>query len=78
MAVARAPRCGPLLLVGLAGSGLSSALYAYGLHYTTASHSGLIYTLTPLLVFGLSHVLGYLRLDRRRPSVWGSGWRARR
>jgi len=50
---------------GLAGMALTSALYAQGLHLTTASHSGLLYTLTPLLVFGLSHALGYLRLTRR-------------
>jgi drug/metabolite transporter (DMT)-like permease len=54
-----------LLGVGLLGMTLNSVLYAEGLHRTSASHAGLLYTLTPLLVFGLSHLLGYLRLVRR-------------
>ena len=55
---------GRFVAVGLIGMTLNGALYAYGLHLTTASHSGLIYTLTPLFVFGLSHLLGQLRIDR--------------
>ncbi len=54
-----------VILLGLGGMGLNTALYVYGLHLTTASHSGLIYTLTPLFVFASSHLLGYLRLARR-------------
>src|SRR5215210_2008605 len=53
---------GRLLLVGLGGMALNAVLYAYGLHLTSASHSGLIFTVTPLFVFVLSHILGYLRL----------------
>ena len=51
-----------LLGVGLLGHTLNQILYAVGLSLTTASHSGLIFTLTPLFVFGLSHVLGHVRI----------------
>jgi drug/metabolite transporter (DMT)-like permease len=52
-----------LLTVGLVST-LNQILYAWGLHLTSASHSGLIFTLTPLFVFGVSHVLGQARLRR--------------
>ncbi len=54
-----------LLFVSLCGQALNAVLYAFGLHLTSASHAGLIYTLTPLLVFATSHLAGYLRLTRR-------------
>src|SRR5262249_34411302 len=54
-----------VLGVGLCGLSLNAVLYAEGLHRTTASHSGLIGTVTPLMVFVLSHVLGLLRIRRR-------------
>ncbi len=56
---------GRIVVVGLIGMTLNAVLYAYGLHLTTASHSGLIFTVTPLLVFVTSHVLGLLRLTRK-------------
>ncbi|HZS35162.1 MAG TPA: DMT family transporter [Methylomirabilota bacterium] len=56
---------GPALLAaGLVGFTVNQMLYSWGLHLTSASHSGLIFTLTPLFVFGLSHVLGHARMDR--------------
>ena len=54
----------PFLTVSLAGFALNQVLYFYGLQLTSASHSGLIFMLTPLLVFGMSHVLGQVRVDR--------------
>ena len=38
--------------------------YSWGLHLTTASHSGLIFTITPLFVSGMSQALGHVRLGR--------------
>ncbi len=56
----------PLLLsAGLIGFTLNQILYSWGLHLTTASHSGLIFTVTPLFVFGMSQALGQVRLGRR-------------
>jgi drug/metabolite transporter (DMT)-like permease len=52
-----------ILTVGLVST-LNQILYAWGLHLTSASHSGLIFTLTPLFVFGLSHALGQIRVRR--------------
>jgi drug/metabolite transporter (DMT)-like permease len=55
----------PLLLgVALLGYTLNQVLYTLGLHLSTASHSGLIFALTPLLVYAMSHLLGHLRIDR--------------
>jgi drug/metabolite transporter (DMT)-like permease len=54
-----------LLAVGLIGYTLNQILYSWGLHLTTASHSGLIFTVTPLFVFGASQALGHVRLGRR-------------
>jgi len=53
-----------LVTVGLVGFTLNQILYSWGLHLTTASHSGLIFTLTPLVVFGLSQALGQVRMRR--------------
>lgn len=53
-----------LLSVGLVGLTLNQILYSWGLHLTTASHSGLIFTVTPLFVFGLSQALGQVRVRR--------------
>jgi drug/metabolite transporter (DMT)-like permease len=53
-----------VLPVGLIGFTLNQILYSWGLHLTTASHSGLIFTVTPLFVFIMSQVLGHLRLGR--------------
>lgn len=56
----------PLLLsAGLIGFTLNQILYSWGLHLTTASHAGLIFTLTPLFVSGMSQALGHVRLGRR-------------
>jgi drug/metabolite transporter (DMT)-like permease len=52
----------PLLAVSVVGVTLNLAFIAYGLHLTTASHSGLIFTLTPLFVFGMSYALRQVRL----------------
>jgi drug/metabolite transporter (DMT)-like permease len=52
-------------LVGLVGTSLNGVLYNLGLSLTTATHTGLIYTLTPLFVFGLSYALGRMRVVRR-------------
>jgi drug/metabolite transporter (DMT)-like permease len=52
----------PLLLVTLVGFTLNQVLYSWGLHLTSASHSGLIFTLTPLFVFGASHLTGQVRI----------------
>ena len=60
----RRAEAGQLLGVGLVGYALNQILYSYGLHLTTASHSGLIFTLTPLFVYGMSHLLGHLRIGR--------------
>ncbi len=54
----------PLLVVSLVGYSLNQVLYANGLHLTTASHSGIIFALTPLFVFVASHALGLGRMDR--------------
>ena len=51
-----------LLAVGLIGFTLNQILYSWGLHLTSASHSGLIFTLTPLFVFGLGQALGQIRM----------------
>jgi drug/metabolite transporter (DMT)-like permease len=48
----------------LIGFTLNQILYARGLHLTTASHAGLIFTLTPLVVFGLSWALGHVTIRR--------------
>lgn len=53
-----------LLTVSLVGFTLNQILYSWGLHLTTASHSGLIFTLSPLVVFGLSQALGQVRMRR--------------
>ena len=53
-----------LVTVGLVGFTLNQILYSWGLHLTTASHSGLIFTVTPLFVFGLSQALGQVRMRR--------------
>jgi drug/metabolite transporter (DMT)-like permease len=53
-----------LLTVGLVGFTLNQILYAWGLRLTTASHAGLIFTGTPLVVFGLSHALGQVTIRR--------------
>lgn len=55
---------GALLPVALIGFTANQVLYNFGLHLTTASHSGLIFTITPLFVFGLSHALGHVRMGR--------------
>ena len=58
-------RGGPeLLTVGLVGFTLNQILYSWGLHLTTASHSGLIFAVSPLVVFGLSQALGQIRMRR--------------
>lgn len=54
-----------ILATGLIGYTLNQILYSLGLHLTTASHSGLIFTVTPLFVFGVSQALGHVRLGRR-------------
>jgi drug/metabolite transporter (DMT)-like permease len=54
-----------LLAAGLVGFTVNQMFYSWGLHLTTASHSGLIFTVTPLFVFGMSQVLGHIRLGRR-------------
>jgi drug/metabolite transporter (DMT)-like permease len=54
-----------LLAAGLIGFTLNQILYSWGLHLTTASHSGLIFTVTPLFVSGMSQALGHVRLGRR-------------
>jgi drug/metabolite transporter (DMT)-like permease len=53
-----------LLVVSLVGLTLNAGFYSYGLHLTTASHSGLIFTITPLFVFGLSYAMRHLKVDR--------------
>lgn len=53
-----------LVTIALLGHTLNQVLYAWGLRLTTASHSGLIFTLTPLFVFGVSHALGHVRIGR--------------
>jgi drug/metabolite transporter (DMT)-like permease len=53
-----------ILVVGLIGFTLNQMLYAHGLYLTTASHAGLIFTITPLVVFGLSSALGQVRVRR--------------
>jgi drug/metabolite transporter (DMT)-like permease len=54
-----------LLSAGLIGFTLNQILYSWGLHLTTASHSGLIFTVTPLFVFGMSQAMGHVSLGRR-------------
>src|SRR5207302_607841 len=61
------------LLIGLVGMALNMTLYAEGLQRTTASHNGLISICTPLLVFGVSHVMGLLRMTRRDVGGLGLG-----
>jgi drug/metabolite transporter (DMT)-like permease len=51
-----------LLTVALVGFTLNQILYSWGLHLTTASHSGLIFAVSPLVVFGLSQALGHVRI----------------
>jgi drug/metabolite transporter (DMT)-like permease len=53
-----------LLTVSLVGFTLNQILYSWGLHLTTASHSGLIFTVSPLVAFGLSQALGQVRMRR--------------
>ena len=53
-----------VLATGLIGFTLNQILYSWGLHLTTASHSGLIFTVTPLFVFAMSQALGHIRLGR--------------
>ena len=53
-----------LLAAGLIGFTVNQMLYSWGLHLTTASHSGLIFTITPLFVSGMSQALGHVRLGR--------------
>jgi drug/metabolite transporter (DMT)-like permease len=53
-----------LLTVSLIGFTLNQILYSWGLHLTTASHAGLVFTVTPLVVFGLSQALGQIRMRR--------------
>ena len=53
-----------MLTVGLVGFTMNQILYSWGLHLTTASHAGLIFTVTPLVVFGLSQALGQVRMRR--------------
>jgi drug/metabolite transporter (DMT)-like permease len=53
-----------ILAAGLIGFTVNQMLYSWGLHLTTASHSGLIFTVTPLFVFGMSQALGHVRLGR--------------
>jgi drug/metabolite transporter (DMT)-like permease len=60
-----------LLTVSLIGFTLNQILYSWGLHLTTASHAGLVFTVTPLVVFGLSQALGQIRM--RRLDVLGLG-----
>ena len=65
----------PLLLAaGLIGYTLNQILYSWGLHLTTASHSGLIFTVTPLFVFGVSQALGHVRLSRRDALGLARAW----
>src|SRR5262249_42803680 len=54
-----------LMTVSLVGFTLNQILYSWGLHLTTASHSGLIFTVSPLVAFGLSQALGQMRMRRR-------------
>jgi drug/metabolite transporter (DMT)-like permease len=63
----------PFVACGALGMALNSYLWATGLHLTTASHSGLIFTVTPLLVYVLSHLLGHLRIGRRDSLGLGLG-----
>jgi len=53
-----------ILVAGLIGFTVNQMLYSWGLHLTTASHSGLIFTVTPLFVFGMSQALGHVHLGR--------------
>ena len=53
-----------LLAAGLIGFTVNQMFYSWGLHLTTASHSGLIFTITPLFVSGMSQALGHVRLGR--------------
>src|SRR5262249_14922598 len=53
-----------IMAVGLIGFTLDQMLYARRLHLPTASHAGLIFTITPLVVFGLSWALGQVRVRR--------------
>jgi drug/metabolite transporter (DMT)-like permease len=53
-----------LVVVSLVGLTLNNCFYSYGLHLTTASHAGLIFTITPLFVFGLSYAMRHMRVDR--------------
>ncbi len=62
-----------LLGVGLIGMTLNAVLYTEGLYRTSATHAGLIPALTPLVVFGLSHWQGSLRLGPRELVGLGLG-----
>lgn len=53
-----------IVWTSLVGFTLNQILYARGLHLTTASHAGLVFTLTPLVVFGLSWALGQVNVRR--------------
>jgi drug/metabolite transporter (DMT)-like permease len=53
-----------IVWTSLVGFTLNQILYARGLHLTSASHAGLIFTLTPLVVFGLSWALGQVNVRR--------------
>ena len=53
-----------ILAAGLICFTVNQMLYSWGLHLTSASHSGLIFTVTPLFVFGMSQALGHVHLGR--------------
>lgn len=54
-----------LLVSGIIGVSLNGILYMGGLSLTTASHSGLIFTLTPVVVVAVGRITGRERLKRR-------------
>jgi len=56
---------GRLLAAGLVGMTLNAALWVEGLRWTSASHAGLLPGIAPLVVYGMSHVLGAQRLSAR-------------
>jgi drug/metabolite transporter (DMT)-like permease len=64
---------GRLVGIGLLGLSVNGVLWSEGLHRTSASHAGLIPTLTPLLVFVASHLLGHLRITGRDLGGLGLG-----
>src|SRR3954453_14732351 len=59
--------------IGLFGMALSMGMFAEGLQRTTATHVGLLSTITPLLVYAVSHVLGLLRMTARDVAGLGVG-----